>query len=133
MFIPRARHPGKPNLRDAYRIQRYDKRTTGIHWQIGRAAGSLLRAEQQNEPLNTTSLFLGGPPAMILAAIAQRPEDVPELMLASLLIPRSAYCDNPLSGHHRLIAESEFAICGRVPPHERRRKARLATTTAITR
>jgi 3-polyprenyl-4-hydroxybenzoate decarboxylase len=28
--------------------------------------------------------------------------------------------DNPLAGHHRLIAEAEFAVCGNVPPHERR-------------
>jgi UbiD family decarboxylase len=30
-------------------------------------------------------VFLGGPPALILSAIAPLPENVPELMLASLL------------------------------------------------
>lgn len=111
---------GKPNL-GMYRIQRYDKRTTGIHWQIGKGGGfHYYEAEQRNEPLNTT-IFIGGPPAMILAAIAPLPEDVPELMLASLLADsKIGMADNPLSGHHRLIAESEFAICGHVPPHERR-------------
>lgn len=111
---------GKPNL-GMYRIQRYDKRTTGIHWQIGKGGGfHYYEAEQRNEPLNTT-IFIGGPPAMILAAIAPLPEDVPELMLASLLAnSKIGMADNPLAGHHRLIAESEFAICGHVPPHERR-------------
>ena len=111
---------GKPNL-GMYRIQRYDKETTGIHWQIGKGGGfHYFEAEQRNEPLPVT-IFLGGPPAMILSAIAPLPEDVPELMLASLLADsKIGVADNPIAGHHRLIAESEFAICGSVPPHERR-------------
>ena len=40
---------GKPNL-GMYRIQRYDKRTTGIHWQIGKGGGfHYYEAEQRNE------------------------------------------------------------------------------------
>lgn len=111
---------GKHNL-GMYRIQRYDKTTTGIHWQIGKGGGfHYYEAEQLNEPLKTT-IFLGGPPAMILSAIAPLPEGIPELMLASLLAgSKIGMADNPLSGHHRLIAEAEFAICGHVPPHERR-------------
>jgi 3-polyprenyl-4-hydroxybenzoate decarboxylase len=111
---------GKPNL-GMYRIQRYDKTTTGIHWQIGKGGGfHYFEAEKQNKALPVT-IFLGGPPAMILSAIAPLPEDVPELMLASLLAgSKISTAQNPLSCHHRLIAESEFAICGHVPPTERR-------------
>jgi UbiD family decarboxylase len=111
---------GKHNL-GMYRIQRYDKTTTGIHWQIGKGGGfHYYEAEKRNEALKAT-IFLGGPPAMILSAIAPLPEGIPELMLASLLAgSKIGMADNPLAGHHRLIAESEFAICGRVPPHERR-------------
>ncbi|MFN6964776.1 MAG: UbiD family decarboxylase [Pyrinomonadaceae bacterium] len=110
---------GKPNL-GMYRIQRYDKRTTGMHWQIGKGGGfHYYEAERQGRSLPVT-VFLGGPPAMILSAIAPLPEDVPELMLASLLADaKIATVENPLAGHHRLIAEAEFAICGEVPPHER--------------
>jgi len=111
---------GKPNL-GMYRIQRYDKTTTGIHWQIGKGGGfHYYEAEQRNEPLPVT-IFLGGPPALILSAIAPLPEDVPELMLASLLADsKIGVTPNPIENHHRLIAEAEFAICGHVPPHERR-------------
>ena len=111
---------GKPNL-GMYRIQRYDKATTGIHWQIGKGGGfHYHEAEERSEPLPVT-IFLGGPPALILSAIAPLPEDVPELMLASLLADsKIGMADNPITGHHRLVAEAEFAICGRVPPHERR-------------
>ncbi|MDI1242675.1 MAG: UbiD family decarboxylase [bacterium] len=111
---------GKPNL-GMYRIHRYDKSTTGIHWQIGKGGGfHHYEAEQRNQSLPVT-IFLGGPPALILSAIAPLPEDVPELMLASLLADsKIAVAVNPLQKHHRLIAEAEFAICGHVPPQESR-------------
>lgn len=111
---------GKHNL-GIYRMQRYDETTTGMHWQIGKGGGfHYFEAEQRNERLPVT-VFLGGSPAMILAAIAPLPEDVPELMLASLLADgKIQTVENPMEGRHRLIAEAEFAICGSVAPHERK-------------
>ncbi len=112
---------GKHNL-GMYRIQRHDKASTGIHWQIGKGGGfHYFEAEEQNKHLPVT-IFLGGPPAMILSAIAPLPEDIPELMLASLLNDgKITTAKNPLGAdRHRLIAEAEFAICGWVAPHERR-------------
>jgi UbiD family decarboxylase len=112
---------GKHNL-GIYRMQRYDQTTTGMHWQIGKGGGfHYFEAEQMGKPLPVT-VFLGGPPAMILAAIAPLPEDVPELMLASLLAGEKIKSEeNPLGAdRHRLVAESEFAICGRVEPNLRR-------------
>ena len=111
----------KPNL-GMYRMQRYDKTSTGMHWQIGKGGGfHYFEAERLNKPLPVT-VFLGGAPAMILAAIAPLPEGVPELMLASLLAgEKIKTAANPLgTGRHRLIAEAEFAICGSVAPYERR-------------
>jgi len=111
---------GKHNL-GMYRIQRYDKQTTGIHWQIGKGGGfHYYEAERLNKPLPVT-IFLGGAPAMILAAIAPLPEGLPELMLASLLADgKIGTTQNPIGpDRHRLIAEAEFAICGSVAPHQR--------------
>ena len=112
---------GKHNL-GIYRMQRYDAPSTGMHWQIGKGGGfHYFEAEQQNISLPVT-VFLGGAPAMILAAVAPLPEGMPELMLASLLADgKIETTTNPLgSARHRLIAESEFAICGHVPPHRQR-------------
>ncbi len=111
---------GKPNL-GMYRIQRYDKTLTGIHWQIGKGGGfHYFEAEQRNESLPVT-IFLGGPPALIIAAAAPLPEGVPELMLASLLVGHKIETvENPVPHNsHRLLAEAEFAICGSVAPHTR--------------
>lgn len=112
---------GKHNL-GTYRMQRYDATSTGMHWQIGKGGGfHYFEAEQQNKALPVT-VFLGGAPAMILAAVAPLPEGMPELMLASLLANgKIETAANPLGAdRHRLIAEAEFAICGYVQPHERK-------------
>lgn len=112
---------GKHNL-GIYRMQRYDKTTTGMHWQIGKGGGfHYYEAEHNGSGLPVTA-FVGGPPALILAAAAPLPEGIPELMLASLLSGgKLSTAKNPLGdGRHRLLAEAEFAICGHVPPHERK-------------
>lgn len=103
-----------------YRIQRFDDTTTGVHWQIHRGGGNhYFVAERKNQALPLT-LFIGGPPALMLAAIAPLPENVPELILASLLQgEKLRLVADPLGGHP-LVAEAEFAIKGMVPPFERR-------------
>ena len=115
-----TRHPetGGPNL-GMYRLHVHDRRSTGMHWQIGKGGGfHYAVAEAKNQPLPVT-VFLGGPPALILAAIAPLPENVPELMLASLIAgERLATCPGP--GNEPLIAEAEFALVGSVPPGTRK-------------
>lgn len=116
-------HPltGKHNL-GIYRMHVYDDRTTGLHWQIQKGGGfHYHEAEALGQSL-PVSVFLGGPPALIIAAIAPLPEDVPELILASLLGgEKLRMTRNPLAhARHRLLAEAEFALVGSVPPHERK-------------
>ncbi|MCU1267585.1 MAG: UbiD family decarboxylase [Acidobacteria bacterium] len=104
-----------------YRMQVYDSQSTGLHWQIQKGGGfHYNESERLGQPLPVT-VFLGGPPALILAAIAPLPEDVPELVLASLLAgEKIRMTKNPLGGAHRLAAEAEFALVGQVGPHERK-------------
>src|SRR5215216_5089705 len=105
-----------------YRMQVYDARSAGLHWQIQKGGGfHYNEAERLGQSLPVT-VFLGGPPSLILAAIAPLPEDVPELVLASLLAGQKLKMTrNPLgSEKHRLAAEAEFALVGHAPPHERR-------------
>jgi UbiD family decarboxylase len=96
-----------------YRMQVYDQQSTGLHWQIQKGGGfHYSEAERLDQPLPIT-VFLGGPPALILAAIAPLPEDVPELVLASLLAgEKLKLTKNPLGGPHRLAAEAEFVLVG---------------------
>ncbi len=107
-----------PNL-GMYRLHVHDARTTGMHWQIGKGGGFHYQvAESRNQPLPAT-VFLGGPPALILSAIAPLPENVPETMLASLIAGgKLKTVEGPWP--HPLVADAEFALIGEVPPRVRR-------------
>ena len=106
--------PGRSNL-GVYRLHVHDARTTGMHWQIGKGGGFPPRrgggawARACRSPSSS-----GGPPALVLAAIAPLPENVPELMLASLIAGRRLErCPGP--GEHPLVASAEIALVGHVP------------------
>jgi UbiD family decarboxylase len=102
-----------------YRLHVHDARSTGMHWQIGKGGGyHYAVAEQRGQSLPAT-VFLGGPPALILSAVAPLPENVPELMLASLIAGERLPQIHGY-GPHPLIATAEFALIGDVPANLRR-------------
>lgn len=114
-------HPetGQHNL-GMYRMQVHGPSTTGMHWQIGKGGGfHYAVAEARGEALPVT-VFLGGPPALVLAAVAPMPEPVGELLLASLLLGRRLPMVRSPLGPHRLVAEAEFALVGTVAPRVRK-------------
>jgi len=113
-------HPeGRGSNLGIYRLQVFDRRTTGLHWQIAKGGGfHYAVAEARGEALPVT-VFLGGPPALTLAALTPLPENVPELMLASLLAGEKLRF-TPGPAGRRLVADAEFALVGKVAPRVRR-------------
>lgn len=108
-----------PNL-GMYRIQRYDSKTTGLHFQIAKGGGfHYHEAESRRLPL-PVSIFIGGPPALILGAIAPLPENVPELLLAAFLQGEKLRVVRSSKSPHPIISECEFALIGEARPLERR-------------
>lgn len=112
-------HPdGRGHNLGMYRLQVHDNRTTGMHWQIGKGGGFHYAAAVARGEALPVTVYLGGPPALMLAAIAPLPENFPELLLASLLAGRRlSVCPGP--GGRSLLADAEFALVGRVPPDRR--------------
>src|SRR2546427_9144905 len=92
-----------------YRMQVYDAAHAGLHWQIQKGVGFHFHtSEQMDQPLPVT-VFLGGPPALIVAAVAPLPENIPELMLASLLSgEKLRMTRNRRGGLQRLVAPDGF-------------------------
>jgi len=114
-------HPstGGSNL-GIYRMQLFDDASSGLHFQIGKGGGfHLAAAEELNQPL-PVNVHLGGPPALMLAALAPLPENVPEILLASLLLgkrlPRGRHRSSPLP----IFRDAEFALLGSLQPGVRR-------------
>jgi len=115
-----TQHPdGSGSNLGLYRLQVYDERRTGMHWQIGKGGGfHYAVAEARKQSLPVTAM-LGGPPALTLAAVAPLPENLPELLLASLIAGQKLdVVRGP--GPHPLVAGCEIALVGDVPPLVRR-------------
>jgi UbiD family decarboxylase len=115
-----TQHPdGRGHNLGMYRLHVYDARTSGMHWQIGKGGGFHYQVAEARQRALPVTVFLGGPPALVLSAIAPLPENIPELMLASLISgERLKLTEGPWP--HALVANAEFALIGEVPPRERR-------------
>jgi len=97
-----------------YRLQRFDGNSTGMHWQIEKGGGfHFARACQLDKKLNV-SVFLGGPPALTIAAITPMPEGVDERLLAAMLMGKPLeVIPRPATGH-RIPSRAEFVLEGTV-------------------
>lgn len=114
---------GKSNL-GMYRVQlggnAYEPdREIGLHYQIHRGIGvHHAAAIRRGEPLRV-NVFVGGPPAMTVAAVMPLPEGLPELAFAGVLGGRRVAMVAP-EGGLAMPAEADFVICGTVDPHRRK-------------
>ncbi|NJB69511.1 4-hydroxy-3-polyprenylbenzoate decarboxylase [Desulfobaculum xiamenense] len=108
---------GRSNL-GMYRVQLTGNafepdREVGLHYQIHRGIGPHhAEALERHEPLKV-NIFVGGPPAMTLAAIMPLPEGMPELMFAGALggqRMRMVRQGRMLP----ILAEADFCISGTV-------------------
>ncbi|MEI7900144.1 MAG: UbiD family decarboxylase [bacterium] len=112
---------GRGNL-GIYRMQRYDDTSTGMHWQIEKGGGvHFQKACRMGRPL-PISVFLGGPPALTLAAIAPLPEGVDERLLAALIMGRPLDVISRATTGHRIPATAEFVLEGCVVAGDERRE-----------
>jgi len=103
-----------------YRLQVFDDSTTGLHMQIGKGGGfHLVRAKELGQRL-PVNVFLGGTPLAILAAISPLPENVPELLLASLLAGEKLRFTKHPDSRLPLLANAEFVLSGYSLPEERK-------------
>lgn len=116
--LPLVYTESPPNL-GMYRIQRYNKKETGLHFQIGKGGGfHYFAAEKKGEAL-PVNIFVGGPPALILSAITPLPENVSEFLIASLLQGKKLDVTKNPYNSYPLISECEFALVGHAKPHRR--------------
>lgn len=121
LVITRDPETGERNM-GVYRMQVFDDRTTGMHWQITKGGGfHYARAEARGEPLEV-AVVLGADPTLLIAAVAALPEGMDEIAFSGLL--RGAPC--PMvrckSIGLEVPANAEIVLEGVVPPGERRRE-----------
>jgi UbiD family decarboxylase len=112
---------GSGNL-GIYRLQRFDGRSTGMHWQIEKGGGfHFHRASALNRPL-PVSVILGGPPSLIAAAVTALPEGLDERLLAAYMMNRPLDVIQRHTTGHRIPARAEFVLEGTVTPGDMQRE-----------
>ncbi len=72
-----------------YRIQIYDDRTTGMHWQLQKVGARHGRRYYETGTRMPVAIFLGGDPAFPFAATAPLPDGLDEFLLAGYLRRKS--------------------------------------------
>jgi 4-hydroxy-3-polyprenylbenzoate decarboxylase len=114
---------GRSNL-GMYRVQlaggQYEpSHEVGLHYQIHRGIGvHHAAAIRCGEPLRV-NVFVGGPPALTIAAVMPLPEGLPELAFAGALGGRRVAMV-ATAGGLPMPAEADFVISGSIDPHRRK-------------
>ncbi len=104
-----------------YRLQVYDDRTIGMHWQRHKGGTEHQRAAQEtHKPTIPVAVSLGGDPAIIWSGSAPLPPDIDEMMLAGFLRGKPVELVRCVSQPLEVPAAADIIIEGYLDPNEQR-------------
>ena len=120
LVITKDPDTGTHNL-GMYRMQVFDKNTTGMHWQTHKVGTQHERssAERGDERMDV-AVALGGDPTLIWAGSAPLPADVSEYVLAGFLRGAAVPVVKGVTVDLDVPAQAEYILEGYVDPSERR-------------
>ena len=101
-----------------YRMQRFDKRTTGMHWHIHKTGARHYDAYKRLGKRMPVVVALGGDPAYTYAATAPMPDNMDEYLLAGFLRQKPVRLVKALTCDIRIPEDCDFVIEGYVDPQE---------------
>ena len=101
-----------------YRIQIYDDRTTGMHWQLQKVGARHGRRDYEAGTRMPVSIFIGGDPMFPFAATAPLPDGLDEFLLAGYLRKKSVELVKCETNDLEVPANADFVIEGYVDPTE---------------
>jgi 4-hydroxy-3-polyprenylbenzoate decarboxylase len=133
MVFSRNPDTGKRNC-GCYRLQVYDQRTTGMHWQTHkqgaehyrRAAGSVARPARMD-----VAVAIGGDPATMFSAILPLPPDLDEMMIAGFLRSKPVEMVKCETCDLEVPAQAEIVLEGYVELGELRREGPFGDHTGF--
>ena len=101
-----------------YRMQVYDNRTTGMHWQVhkvGARHGKVYYERNERMPVAVT---LGGDPAYTFAATAPLPDGLDEILFAGFIRKKSVELVKCKTIDLEVPSDVDFVLEGYVQPNE---------------
>jgi len=108
-----------------YRLQIFDDRTLGMHWQTHKGGAEHHRVAEEHPGPSArmpVAIALGGDPAMIYAASAPLPPGVDEVVFAGWLRGGGVELVRCVTNDLEVPAQAEIVLEGYVDPRERRRE-----------
>src|SRR5271170_6230716 len=101
-----------------YRMQIFDGRTTGMHWQLHKVAARHGKRYYETGQRMPVAVCLGGDPVMPFCAMAAMPDGLDEVLLAGFLRKKSVPLVKCETIDLEVPAHSDFVIEGYVDPTE---------------
>ncbi|PYR27954.1 MAG: menaquinone biosynthesis decarboxylase [Acidobacteria bacterium] len=115
----------------AYRMQVFDGRTTGMHWQRHKGAAQHYRVAERLGRRLDVAVALGPEPVLPYCATAPMPEGLDELLLAGFLARRRIEMVACVTVDLEVPASSQIVLEGYVDPGERRREGPFGDHTGL--
>ena len=100
-----------------YRMQVFDRNTTGMHWQTHKVGARHYRASTEKLEV---AVALGGDPASIWTGSAPLPPDIDEMVLAGFIRDEGVELAQAVSVDLKVPAHAEVVLEGYVTPGEER-------------
>jgi 4-hydroxy-3-polyprenylbenzoate decarboxylase len=120
LVFTKDRKSGKRNV-GMYRMQVYDRNTTGMHWQLHKdAARQHQDAEAGKHQRIPVSVAIGADPITVFSAICPLPPDLDEMMFAGFARGESVKLVKCITNELEVPANAEIVLEGWVDPAERR-------------
>lgn len=105
-----------------YRLQVYDKTTTGMHWHLHKDGREIYEKYRRLGKRMPVAVALGCDPATIYAATAPLPKMIDEMIFAGYLRKKSVELTRCVTSDLHVPAHAEFILEGYVDLDERRRE-----------
>ena len=103
-----------------YRLQVFDERTLGMHWQIHKhGAWHYREGEARGKPIEV-AVAIGCDPATVFSAIVPLPDDLDEMIFAGFVRKKPVEMVACRTVDLEVPAEAEIVLEGTVAPNERR-------------
>jgi len=110
---------GKRNV-GMYRVQVFDKCTTGMHWQMHKVGAEHARLRAERKQKIEVAIVLGGDPALTYAATAPLPPGIDEMLFAGFLRKKPVHLVKAKTVDLEVPEDAEIVIEGTIDLTEQR-------------